>query len=171
MEWVSIGYLSSSHGIKGMAKVKHTGDSWNQLQFPRSIRFIKEDKTLDLLILSASVKPDYTLISCENATQPEFWDDWKGASLNVRVEDLDEIQNNHGEYFFYQLEGLQVLDEDFKSTDFDITRVLESPAHPILECSCAGKTIMIPFVNEWVGDIDLENKTIIVKGWENWLAL
>jgi 16S rRNA processing protein RimM len=171
MEWVSIGYLSSSHGIKGMAKIKHTGDSWQQLQFPRSIRFIKDDKSFDFSVLSASVKPNYTLIECENVSQPEFWDEWKGASLNVPVEDLDEIQNSQGEYFFYQLEGLHVLDENLSPTHFDITRVLESPAHPILECSCAGKLIMIPFVSEWVGDINLKNKTIIVKGWENWLAL
>jgi 16S rRNA processing protein RimM len=171
MGWVSIGYLSSSHGIKGMAKVKLTGDSWQQLQFPRSLRFIKESKTFDFLVLSASVKPDYTLIACENVTQPEFWDEWKGASLNVKVEDLDEIQNDQGEYFFYQLEGLQVLDEESSPTNYEVIKVLDSPAHPILECSHQGKTIMIPFVNEWVGDIDLKNKTIIVKGWENWLAI
>lgn len=169
--FVSIGILSTSHGVKGWAKVRSAGDSWNHLKFPLDLKFQNQDNTRIHKVLEAEPKPDYILIRVESVDNPEYWIDWRGAKIYLESMELDPISLDDESFFYYQLEGLKVLDEDGNDTGFTVGLVEETSAHEILILHGMSRTILVPFVKEWVGDISIPDQTIVVMGWENWLAL
>lgn len=171
MNWVSIGYLATSHGVHGNAKVKQAGDSWNQIRFPREMRLFKNKQSIDILVTQADSKPDCILIQVDGINNPEFWDDWKGGELQIPKEELESLDMDEDSYFHFQLIDLRALDENGQDTGYKVSQVEESPAHTNLILTHQGKKIIIPFVKEWVGEVDLKESTILVYGWENWLAL
>lgn len=171
MEKVSIGYLAGSHGLLGWAKVRGSGESWRSLSFPRKLILEKNQKHMEINVLASSPKPDYILIQAEGFSSPEDWEDWRGSTLSVSRDLLDAMELPENEYFYYQLVGLEVWDEKGEPTGFTVVQVDETSAHANLTLSEGGKKITVPFVSEWVGEVDLKSHRITVFGWEDWVAI
>ncbi|WCL47922.1 ribosome maturation factor RimM [Leptospira sp. GIMC2001] len=169
---IQIGILASSHGVKGWAKVKNAGESWSKLDFPKKIIFEKANRTKIFNILQVEIKPNYLLIRAEAVNQPEFWLEWNGAKILIEKSEADSIFDEEDGFFYYQLEGLAVLDQNGKPTGYSVEKIEESPAHDILFLkSDSGNPILVPYTKSWVGDISLGSGTIVINGWEDWIAL
>lgn len=171
-----MGYTSSSHGIRGNVKIKPTGDAWLSLVPPFSARLVNSKNEATFTCLDFQVKPDYVLATIERFSQPEDWEGWTQAEIQVDQKILESAQKEESEFYYYQLEGLDVLDENGNRTGYKVSRVFENSVHSILELDpdpleSSPQKILIPFVSEWVGEISLEKNTIQIFGWEDWIAL
>ncbi|MCG9874252.1 MAG: ribosome maturation factor RimM [Leptospiraceae bacterium] len=168
---ITIGTIASSHGIHGWAKVKNFGDSWTSLKTPVEIQITKNLLTKKLIISHFEIKPNYILIRVESVAVPEFWDDWRSAEIQIDSSFLPTEPLEKDEFYIYQLENLEVLDEKLQATGFTVTEITETPAHFILICSNLEKKILIPFLNVWVGEVNLPKKFLVVKDWESWIEI
>lgn len=168
---ITIGTIASSHGIHGWAKVKNFGASWNYLKSPLGIQISKNQVTKKLTISHFEVKPNYILIRVESVLVPEFWDDWRSAEIQINSTLLPTEPLAKDEFYIYQLENLDVLDEKLQTTGFTVSEITETPAHFILICSNLERKILIPFLNAWVGEVNLSKKFLVVKDWESWIEI
>ncbi len=172
MDWVSVGYLASSHGIQGEAKVRGFGESWQHLSTPLVVRIQKGVHSCMISLSHVSVKSNYVIIRSSQVQAPEFWREWLGGTVAVPREILEtSLPTAQEEYFFYQLEGLSVRDENKTDTEFTVLRVEETPAHPVLILGRKGRQILVPFVKEWIGEVNLKEGFLILKNWEYWLEV
>ena len=68
-----------------------------------------------------------------------------------------------GEFYYEELEGLTVYNEDGEKVG-RVKRVFEQPASHILEIEKEnGKTFLVPFIEQFVKAVDLEGKRLVVS--------
>jgi 16S rRNA processing protein RimM len=171
LDFISIGTIAGSHGVQGWCKVKNFGESWSYTKTPFKANLQLNLNQLPLVIEKFEIKPDYILIQVEGVHQPEFWDSWRNGKIQISRKFLDTIPLEKNEFYHFQLENLKVMDEDLQDTGYLVIQVTETNAHTILVVAKNGNKILIPFLNEWVGEISIPDGYLVVKGWEDWLAI
>jgi 16S rRNA processing protein RimM len=89
-----------------------------------------------------------------------------GASLFVSEKDARTIaQQEFGDTYIYfsDLVGLTVINEANGETIGVVDDVMEMPAQPLLQIvTPTGQQILLPYVQAWVPQVNLEAKTITV---------
>jgi 16S rRNA processing protein RimM len=66
--------------------------------------------------------------------------------------------------------GFQPIYKNEIQTDFTLIEFIDNPAHPILLFKNSEAEILIPYINQFVGKVDIENKTIEILNWEDWFV-
>ncbi|ABZ94120.1 RimM protein, required for 16S rRNA processing [Leptospira biflexa serovar Patoc strain 'Patoc 1 (Ames)'] len=171
---VKVGVFGSSHGIKGFIKVFTEGETLHTLKAPATCTVEDpQGKTSTIAIEEFRPNGNHFLVKIKGYDTPETVVKYRGYSLLWKKEDLPKP--NEGEIYSEDLIGLLVISKETKQPlNYKITQVMDNPAHPILECKPIqgeGETILVPFLNQFVGDWDLENQTIECIHWEQWFAL
>ncbi len=108
------------------------------------------------------------IICLEGVQGRDEADALRGTQISV-PRDLVEPEADD-EYLFEDLVGCQVLDEQGDLLG-QVVEVLDTGAAPVLDLRDGKKALMIPLADEWVTDIDLDEKIIRVTGGEQWREL
>ncbi|WP_244242791.1 ribosome maturation factor RimM [Leptospira bouyouniensis] len=171
---VKVGVFGSSHGIKGFIKVFTEGETLNSLKAPTTCTvsdLLGKTSTIEIEAIRPS--GNHFLVKIKGFDTPETVVKYRGFSLLWKKQDLPKP--NDGEIYTEDLIGLVIISKETKSSlGYQVAQVIDNPAHPILECKPIqgdGETVLIPFLNQFVGDWDLENQTIECIEWEQWFAL
>lgn len=171
---MKVGVFGSSHGIKGYIKCFTEGETLHSLKTP-STCLVQDPIGNQSNILIESIKPNgnHFLVKIKGYDTPETVVKYRGFSLLWKKEDLPVP--SAGEIYTEDLIGLHAIAKETKSPlGYKITEVIDNPAHPILECkpiSGEGETILVPFLNRFVGDWNLEEKTLEMIEWEQWFEI
>ncbi|MCB1189993.1 MAG: 16S rRNA processing protein RimM [Leptospiraceae bacterium] len=165
-DYILIGKVVATFGLKGAVKVLTSGDILEVLQEPIHVY-------LNLPLSQNSIKP----IKLEKF--------WKAANVFVFIMDgfstieeaevivgtkiyvrKDKIPLNSDDFFVYQLLGLYPKSNDILYKEFKVVEVMDNPAHPILRFIDDNKQeILIPFVNRFVGEVNIDNGFIEIFDW------
>lgn len=84
----------------------------------------------------------------------------RGSEIAVEPDQLRELED--GEYFHYQLIGLRVIDIQGELLGA-VVDVRENPGHDLLIIEHQGKQSLVPMVEAFVRDIDLEKGTLCLQ--------
>jgi len=85
----------------------------------------------------------------------------RGQTLTIEV-DPTELPEDPEEYYDHQLVGLKVVLEDGSAIGV-IGEVIHLPSQDLLSVTREGDTeVLIPFVMEFVPEIDLDSKTVTI---------
>lgn len=171
---MKVGVIGSSHGIKGFIKVFTEGDTLLSTKLPFTCT-VEDARGNQSTIQIDEIKPNgnHFLIKLKGFETPETVIKYRGFSLLWKREDLPKPTD--GEIYTEDLVGLVAISkETSQSLRYVVTQVIDNPAHPILELkpkSGEGETILIPFLNRFVGDWNLESKTLEIIHWEQWIEV
>ena len=100
-----------------------------------------------------------TLAEIGDRTEAERWN---GRHLLVPVEELSSP--DPGEVFAHELVGMRVVDADTTATLAEVVEFYELPQGLLLECRTpTGALVSVPFVDEFVDEVDREGRTIRVR--------
>ena len=83
-----------------------------------------------------------------------------GCSLYINHEDLDELEDD--EYYYDDLIGLIAYSEDDQLIG-EVVDLRELPRGILLEIKTEKKTALVPFVDDLIVDVDLDNNKIVIK--------
>ena len=86
---------------------------------------------------------------------------WNGRHLMVPVEELSEPDD--GEVFAHELVGMQLVDADSGTAIGEVVEFYDLPQGLLLEFRTATGLISVPFVDEFVDEVDREGRTIRVR--------
>ena len=158
---IRIGLISNCHGINGELKIMPLTDDINR--FKKLKKFYLENKANDyqeLTCASSRIHKDYVLLKAEEINDRTQAERIKGKYICVKEEDA--IKLPEGRYFIFQLEGLDVYeDERFVGV---LTEVLQPGANDVYVIKPPqGEEIYLPAIKSAVLSVDLENKRMQIK--------
>ncbi|MDO4746178.1 MAG: ribosome maturation factor RimM [Bacillota bacterium] len=164
MEKIKVGKIVNAVGLKGEVKVYNYSDSSEIYEITPEvyvgselleIENVREQKNMVILKLEG--------INDRNAAEAA-----KGREIFITEDDLPELEE--GEYYVRDLIGMIVKEGD--TVLGKVTNVLQNTAQDVFEVEREnGKQLLIPRVDEFVLDIDLETREIKVQLPEGLLEL
>ena len=158
-----VGKIVGTHGIKGELKVK-SDTSFDRFKKGNVLYIEKEEK---IIINSSRVHKGLHLITINGLTNIN--DVLMYVNKNIYVpHDRSELEE--GEYYYEDLIGLICYDSN-KEEIGEVIDLQEVPQGLILEIRGKEKTILIPYVDEFIEEIDLDNKKILINEIEGLLWL
>lgn len=150
-----VGKIVGTHGIKGELKVK-SDTSFDRFKKGNVLYIEKEEK---IIINSSRVHKGLHLITINGLTNINDVLMYVNKSIYV-PHDRSELEE--GEYYYEDLIGLICYDSN-KEEIGEVIDLQEVPQGLILEIRGKEKTILIPYVDEFIEEIDLDNKKILIN--------
>lgn len=154
---ILVGKILNTHGIKGQVKVRRISD--NEKRFDKGNFVYVESIDEKLEILDSFKHKDCYILKLSGIDSMN--DAEKLKSKNVYIDENDLMELEEGEYFIFDLYGLDVYENDEKIGT--IKEVLTDYPNEIYVVETKDKDILLPAVKDYVVDINLPEKKIIVK--------
>lgn len=165
MNKIKIGKIVNAVGLKGEVKVYNYSDSAEIYEITDSVYV--EDSLMD--IERVRTQKNMVILKLSDIADRNAAEAAKGKFLYITEEDLPEL--SEGEYYVRDLIGLSVREENGSVLGY-VSDILQNTAQDIIEVERPdGKKILIPKVDEFVLNIDLDNREIHVKLIEGLLDL
>lgn len=157
---INVGYILGFHGLKGEVKVKATTDFENERFKVGSILYlVKDNDCKKVVVKSVRVHKNNFLLSFENMFNLNDVEKYKGYSLKINEEMLHKLDDD--EFYFFELIGLEVF--DYKNNFLGkVKSILETGANEVLVVDKDGKDVLIPFVDKFIKETNIEDNKIIL---------
>lgn len=158
MEKVIVGQIVNTHGIKGELKVKASTDFVEERFAPGAKLFLDyHNQDIEMTVASHRFHKGHVLVTFENLRDINLVEKYKGCFIYAPK---DESLLDEGEYYISDLIGCQVYDRGHLIGDVIDVQLYDH--HDILVVKGKEK-VMIPYVDAFVIDEDIENKRIDVQ--------
>ncbi len=155
MKRLICGTMIKPHGLKGEVKVYPKTDFIEERFKPKQVLYV--DNKESVIIKSVRKQKELLLVMFEGFDRIEAIEPMIKKDLYVDVEDDD-----HEGVFYYELKEMSVYDEQNQLIG-PIQDVITTAAHDVLVVDYQGKKVMIPYVDAFILEEDLDNKKIIVS--------
>ena len=150
-----VGKIVGTHGIKGELKVK-SDTSFDRFKKGNVLYIEKEEK---IVINSSRVHKGMHLITINGLTNINDVLCYVNKDIYV-PHDRSELEE--GEFYYEDIIGLDCYNSKGELIG-PVKDLQEVPQGLILEIQTKNKTILIPFVDEFVVEVDLEKKRIQIQ--------
>lgn len=161
MGYVPVGRVLSTHGIKGEVKFQYYNDEKGV--FYEYTSFLVKNENNRWVTFSPADKRFYKgffYLKFKGFDSPEAASSLINKELFVKEEQLPSL--NDGEYYEYQLIGLKVINQDDIGVG-TVAEVMHTGAQDLLVVR-GKKEILIPMVEDYIAEINLDSLFIKVKG-------
>lgn len=166
---LSIGKIVKPIGIKGAVKVISLSDFPERFLKSKSV-YLFDEKTgsfiknhfmggLDFEICESSIGNGFFRVGFSGYNRIEDVSDLIGAI--VMIDETDRYELKEGRYYYYDLVGLEVYDKG--SMIGKVDSIVDYGSGDLFRVVNEGKEILIPFMKEFVKEIDLKGKRIDVE--------
>jgi 16S rRNA processing protein RimM len=159
---LELGYVRAAHGLRGEVSVRTFDPASETLFEVDRVLARRRDGTeaeLTLDEVRGGPKGDL-LVSFATVATREAADALVGSTLLAFREDLDEP--SEGEIFQGDLVGLTAVDASGQTLGI-VEEIWNSGPVPNLVIRGGGKELMVPFIDEFVTEVDLPGKRVVVK--------
>lgn len=164
MEKIKVGKIVNAVGLKGEVKVYNYSDSSEIYEITPEMYVGSEL----LQIENVRLQKNMVILKLEGINDRNAAEAAKGRDIFITEGDLPELEE--GEYYVRDLIGMTV--EEDGNVLGKVTDVLQNTAQDVFEVERKnGKQLLIPRVDEFVLDIDLDTRKIKVKLPEGLLEL
>src|SRR5699024_9025672 len=150
-----------THGIKGEVKVKRITDFVERFD-KGNILYIQEDQEeISLTIDGFRTHKNMDILHFEGLNSINDVEPFKGATLKIKKEQLTELDEH--EYYYHEIIGCTMY-----TTAGDRLGVIESILSPgandvwVVQSS-NGKELLIPYIEDVVKKIDVDNKQVTIE--------
>ncbi len=159
---ILVAEILRTQGIKGNLKIKSFTD--NEDRFKKGSKLFLDDK--EVVVESSFKQKDAYVIKLEGYDDINEVSKFIGHELTIDEADLMDLSEN--EFFIFDLEGLDVYEKGTKIGYIKevITKVYPNDIFVIKTKD--GKEVYFPALKATVENIDLENKKVEVKDFEDY---
>lgn len=170
MNWFNVGKIVNTHGIRGEVRVLSNTD-FPEERFAKgealTIFDEKDNKVIDLVVKSSRQHKQFYLVVFEGLENINFVEKYKGMTLKVSEDQLFELEEN--EFYYHEIMGCTVVSED--GEEIGVVEDIYTPgANDVWGIKRKGKKdALIPYIEDVVKDIDIENKKITIHVMEGLL--
>ena len=159
-QFLQVGVISSTHGIRGEVKVFPTTDDPNRFKKLKKVILETKKEKLSLEVQGVKFFKQFVIVKFKGIDNINDIEQYKGCSLFVSREDAVALEED--EYFIADLIGMEVFTEEGR---FGVVKdVMETGANEvyILESDEHGE-VLIPASRECVLDVDVESKKMKIR--------
>lgn len=165
MDWVPVGDITKTHGLKGEVKLRPVVIDSSLVQGIRRARIVGEGtEPTETVLEKIRGQGGRWIVKFKDCKTIEEAQVLVGRSLEVYGEDFQPLPE--GEYYWFQIEGLQVFDEEGRYYG-TIDEIIVTGSNDVYVVRDGDKELLLPMIDSVVKSIDLkENKLIfhIIEG-------
>ena len=157
-KYLRVGVISSSHGVRGEAKIFPTTDDVQRFKKLKTCILDTGRKYKELHIESVKFFKQMVILKFKEITSIDELMPYKGKDLLVTRDQAVKLEEN--EYFICDLIGLRVVTDE--GEDFGVlTDVIQTGANDVYEVKRPdGKEVLLPVIDECILDVDLEKQQV-----------
>ena len=166
-QFLRIGVITSTHGVRGEVKVFPTTDSPQRFREVKDVILRTKTKDIRTEIKGARFFKNLAIVQFDCFSSPEEAAKYTGAEVYIDRKDGQPLEE--GEYYIADLIGCQVIAED--GTMLGIVRdVLQTGANDVYVVGCGvpdekglkEKEILLPVIKDCIKQVDIEKGEILV---------
>ena len=165
MDWVPVGNITKTHGLKGEVKLKPSITDLNLVQGSHRVRMVGDDgEPMETVLEKVRGQGGRWIVKFKDYKTIEDAQTLVGYTLEIFREDFPSLPE--GEYYWFQIEGLRVFDEEGRFYG-SVTEIIATGSNDVYVVQDGGKELLLPMIDSVVKSIDLvENKLIfhIIEG-------
>ena len=167
MEYIKIGAIANTHGLRGTLKVKSFTDFKQERYKKGNTLYISfKGEYIPVTILKMKTVKGLEYIDFKEYTHINDVEKFKGSELFVHQKDVHKIDEEDA-FYYTDLIGCEVYVDGPIGIVKDIR---EYPQGEYLVINTEEKkNVLVPFLKEFVKDVDLKNKKIYLREWEGLL--
>ncbi|WP_375567447.1 ribosome maturation factor RimM [Bacillus pumilus] len=163
-EWLNVGKIVNTHGVRGEVRVVSKTDFPEERYKKGSVLYIfkqGQGEPLKVTVASHRQHKQFDLLTFEEISSLNEAEQWKESILKVEKEHLGSL--DEGEFYFHQIIGCEVYDEDDQLVG-QIKEILTPGANDVWVVGRKGKKdALIPYIPSVVKKIDISSKTIHIE--------
>ena len=163
MEYLSLGKIIDSFGIDGTLKIYSTTQFGAKRYKSGSKVFLfnPQGKTrAEYEVKSYRHSGFFDFVKLEGIENPETVKEMRGYEVQV-IKDNKDLEE--GSYFFSDLRGCKVLDEQ-KNVLGEVKEVEEFPAQVTLRVKRNSKPdFFVPFIKQFIKEVNIDDKIIVIN--------
>ncbi len=170
MEFLEVGQIVNTHGIKGEVRVMSQTDFPEERFSPGSILFIgtRDGEKVEIEVRSGRPHKQFQLVAFENHPTIEDVERYKGLTLFILKQQVKPLQENS--FYYHDILGCTVVSLN-NETIGEVSDILETGANDVWEVKGVnGKNHYIPFIRDVVKEVDVANKRVVIDVLEGLLT-
>ncbi len=159
-QFLQVGVISSTHGIRGEVKVFPTTDDPARFKKLKKVLLETGKEQLELEVQSVKFFKQFVIVKFKGIDNINDIERYKGKSLLIPREDAVPLKKD--EYYIADLIGMEVLTEE---GHFGVLKdVMETGANEvyIVESDEHGE-VLIPAIRQCILDVDVEEKKMKIR--------
>ncbi len=159
-EYLRVGVISSTHGIKGEVKVFPTTDDFNRFTQLKDILLDTGKELIPLEIEGVKYFKQMVILKFKGIDNINDIEKYRGRDLLITRDKAVKLEED--EYFICDLIDSEVFSDEGEKLGI-LKEILTSAANDVYVVkTLEGKEILLPSIKECILDVDLENKRITV---------
>lgn len=171
MEWFNVGRIVNTHGVRGEVRILSTTDFEDERFYVgnRLGAFKKGDKKPTwVTIASVRRHKNFILLTFEGMHNMNDVVPFKEGLLKITKDQMEEDVLEENEFYFHEIIGCTVVAEDGEVIG-EVKDILQTGANDVWVVKGAKKEHYIPYIEDIVQDINIEDKKIIIHVMEGLL--
>jgi 16S rRNA processing protein RimM len=165
--FLRVGVITTSHGIKGEVKVFPTTDDVNRFKKLKQVILDTGKEHIELEIEGVKFFKQLVILKFKGIDNINEIEKYKGKDLLVSRENA--VKLNKDEYFIFDIIGLKVI-TDTQEELGELVEVLATGANDVYVVKTSeGKEILLPAIKDCILEVDMDNRLIKVHVMEGLL--
>lgn len=173
MEWFNVGRIVNTHGVRGEVRILSTTDFEEQrfVVGNKLAAFKKNDKKPTwVTIESVRRHKNFILLTFEGMNNINLVEPFKEGMLKVTKDQMEEDMLEENEYFYHDIIGCSVVSEEGETIG-EVKDILQTGANDVwVVKGTKGKEHYIPYIEDVVKDINIDEKIITIHVMEGLLS-
>lgn len=168
MSKVLVGRIVNTCGLKGEVKVINSSDFVKERYKKGNILNIyNEDKNIneDLTVSSFRQNDKFIYIKFKEINSIEEAEKYKESSILIDSDNLKNIDEDT--FYYYELLNMDVYYND--KLIGKVSEISDNGPQDLIRIQMGNTSVLVPFLNEFIENIDAENKKIYFKNLEGLL--
>jgi 16S rRNA processing protein RimM len=168
-EFTVVGTIIGTHSLKGEVKVYSVTDfKEDRYQVGNTLHIAYREEMVPVKIKSYREHKGNALLSFEGYPTINDVEKFVKSKIYVHNSQLQDLEDD--EFYYFELMGCTVLTNDEKELGIIKDIVNYGASDIIIVESQDQKEIMIPFVNDFIEEVDLETRTVVINPIEGLLG-
>lgn len=161
MDKIVIGKIVNVVGLKGEVKVYSYAEEPDRFERLEKIFLGTEEKNTEYAVTKVRYKGDMVILTLDGVTDRNAAEALKGLMVLMDEADLEELPE--GVYYIKDLIGMKVVSDSGVELG-TLKDINTNTAQRVYEVARPGKPdILIPGVDEFILDTDMDNRVVTVK--------
>ena len=159
-QFLQVGVISSTHGIRGEVKVFPTTDDAARFKKLKKVLLDTDREQVELEIQSVKFFKQFVIVKFRGIDNINDIEKYKGKSLMVPREDAVQLEED--EYYIADLIGMEVYTDggrfgtlkDVMETGANEVYIIDSDEHG---------EVLVPAIHDCILDVDVEKQTMKIR--------
>lgn len=160
-KYITVGQISKPFGVRGEVKVVPYTDFPERFRTTKRLFVLVNGHMIEKEVEKAKVQEKRIIIKLAGINTPEEASKFRGALLQVPVEEVRELPE--GSYYYFQIVGLNVYTLEGKPIGI-VEEILNTGSNDVylVRDQRSKKEVLLPAIKDVIKKIDLEEKSMFV---------